>query len=185
MLSTIKTFIPFAIVITALCGLLYIVEQQNLRQGANDPQIQIVEDSTSVLQNGADVAAVVPSQKINIGESLSPFVLVYNTNFQLVAGNAVLGLDKHIPVLPTGVLQSTNEPSEYGDHRITWQPEPGVRLAIVVQKYNKGYVVVGRSLREVEYQEDKLLLLIGAGWIVTMLFTFVASLLFTEKQKKK
>lgn len=38
-----------------------------------------------------------------------------------------------------------------------------------------GFVVVGRSLREVEKREDGLLQILAASWVVMMLVTLVAT----------
>ncbi len=49
--------------------------------------------------------------------------------------------------------------SRVGEDRITWQPEPGIRSAVVVVHYTgatPGYVMAGRSLREVEWRIDRL-----------------------------
>ena len=48
----IKKWLPFAIATAGLCALIYLTEQQSLRMGANDPQIQMVEDAASSLNAG-------------------------------------------------------------------------------------------------------------------------------------
>lgn len=53
----IKTWLPMAVVITVLAGLVYLNIQQAYRLGADDPQIQMAEDGASAL-----AAAEAPSQ---------------------------------------------------------------------------------------------------------------------------
>jgi hypothetical protein len=68
-----------------------------------------------------------------------------------------------IPVLPGGVLAHARAT---GEHRLSWQPEPGIREAIVVVSARKGqlgYVVAGRSLRETERLKQQVLHLIALG----------------------
>lgn len=70
-----------------------------------------------------------------------------------IAGSGTL--DGKLPTLPPGVFDFTRQNGQDG---ITWQPQPDVRSAIVVVHYNglqSGFVLAGRSLREVEIREDK------------------------------
>jgi hypothetical protein len=57
-----KHWLLLAIVLTGLIGLVYVAVQQDLRQGANDPQIQMAEDALAKLANGQSVQNVVPSE---------------------------------------------------------------------------------------------------------------------------
>jgi hypothetical protein len=58
---------------------------------------------------------------------------------------------------PKGVLASATD----RQNRITWQPQSGVRIALVVQHFGgtnqNGYVLVGRSLKDAEVRETTLL----------------------------
>jgi hypothetical protein len=51
---------------------------------------------------------------------------------------------------------------------VTWQPRPGVRIASVTVPWHGGTVLAGRSLREVERQEDNALFLAAAAWLVML-----------------
>ena len=64
----------------------------------------------------------------------------------------------------------------HGQDRLTWQPESGVRSAVVVQPWRDGYVVVGSSLRLVEERESNALLIAGLAWAVTLGATAVAAM---------
>ena len=48
-----KNWFGYLAVITLLCGIIYIVAQQNFRMSANDPQYQMAEDAINALNNGA------------------------------------------------------------------------------------------------------------------------------------
>jgi hypothetical protein len=65
----VKVSFLIAIIVTGLVGLLYVTVQQDLRQGANDPQIQMAEDIAAKLAGGQQVQSVVPSEKVNIASS--------------------------------------------------------------------------------------------------------------------
>ena len=168
-----------AIVVTGLIGLLYAVVQQDIRQGANDPQIQMAEDAAAKLAGGQSVQDVVPSEKVDIATSLAPYLIVFDANGNPIASSAQL--DGQTPTIPSGVFDSVRK---NGEDRITWQPQSGVRSAIVVTQFTgstSGFVVAGRSLREVEKREDGLLQILEAGWIVMMLATFVVTALLFRK----
>ena len=167
------------IVVTGLIGLLYAAVQQNIRQGANDPQIQMAEDTAAKLENGQSVQNVVPSEKVDIATSLAPYLIIFDANGSPIASSAQL--DGQTPTIPSGVFDSVRQ---NGEDRITWQPQTGVRSAIVVTQFNgstSGFVVAGRSLREVEKREDGLLQILVAGWVVMMLVTFVATAILFRK----
>ncbi len=46
-LNILKAWLPIAVVTIGLCGLAYLTVQQSLRQGANDPQIQMADDTAA------------------------------------------------------------------------------------------------------------------------------------------
>jgi hypothetical protein len=175
------SWLPLALVITALSGVIYVAVQQDLRTGANDPQIQMAEDTAALLQNEGNVFSVVPDSKVNIESSLAPFVVVFDEGGALVASSALLHGEP--PTLPSGVLEYARK---NGENRISWQPEPGVRHALVIVRYGgakPGFVAVGRSLREVEAREAALMTNIILGWLVTMASSliFIVFLSFFRK----
>ncbi len=161
-----------AIVVTALCFLVYGTVQQDLRQSANDPQIQMAEDTAHALDNNADVSQF-SFPKIEMSKSLAPFVMMYDVAGKVIGGNGVLhGV---IPELPAGIFDSVKNA---GEDRITWQPESNVRIALVVVPYQNGFVAVGRSLREVELREQKTFIMATLVWLCTLLATFVFAFIF-------
>jgi hypothetical protein len=74
-------------------------------------------------------------------------------------------LDGHDPVPPRGVLDAARQDPP---NAVTWEPRAGVRIASVTVPWNSGTVLGGRSLREVERQEDKVLLIAAAAWLVML-----------------
>ncbi len=174
-----KHWLLVAIVLTGLIGLVYVAVQQDLRQGANDPQIQMAEDALAKLANGQSVQNVVPSEKVDIANSLAPYLIVFDANGNPIASSAQL--DGQTPTIPSGVFDYVRQ---NGEDRFTWQPQTGVRSAVVVTQYkgsNSGFVLAGRSLREVEKREDSIMQLLLAGWVVMILVTFVATAILFRK----
>jgi hypothetical protein len=163
--NILRSWLPAAVIITALCGLVYLAVQQALRISANDPQIQMAEDTAAALSAGQSAAALVPSAKVDIGQSLAPFIMVFDPSGAVSASSAQLHGQN--PALPAGVLDDVKQK---GEDRISWQPEPGVRIAAVIVPVanGSGYVLAGRSLREVEKRIDQLGTISGLAWLLTM-----------------
>ncbi|MGD0859585.1 MAG: hypothetical protein ABR912_09720, partial [Terracidiphilus sp.] len=63
---------------TGLALALYAIPQQVLRQGANDPQIQLADDLAARLEQGIAPAEAVPAGSVDIARSLSSFVIAYD-----------------------------------------------------------------------------------------------------------
>jgi hypothetical protein len=162
-----KVWLPVAIATAGLCGLAYLTVQQSLRIGANDPQIQIAEDAAGSLNGGAKLDSIVPANKVEITTSLAPFIIVFDDSGKVMASTATL--HGSVPVYPAGVLEYTRT---HGEDRITWQPENGVRLATVVVHYDKGFVMAGRSLREVEVRIGNIQTICGLALLAIWAATF-------------
>ena len=174
-----------AVIVTGFSGLIYTAVQQDIRQSADDPQIQMAEDTAAKLANGQQVQNVVPSEKVDIARSLAPYIIVFDTSGKPIASSAVL--DGQIPTIPPGVFDYVRQ---HGEDRITWQPQPGVRSAVVVTQFqgpNSGFVLAGRSLREVEIREDDILHIVEVGWLGMLLVSLLATVIifrFTEEIRR-
>ena len=171
--TILKYWLVMAVTIAGLVGLCYAAVQQDIRQSANDPQIQIAEDSAAKLADGQSVQNVVPSEKVDIAKSLAPYIIVFDTTGKPLASSALL--DGQTPTIPAGVIDYVKQ---NGEDRITWQPQFGVRSAVVVTQFKgstSGFILVGRSLREVEIREDNIFHLLLVGWIGMLFATFLAT----------
>src|SRR5436305_4209894 len=164
-----------AAIVTGLSGLLYTAVQQDLRQSANDPQIQMAEDTAAKLADGQQVQNVVPAVKVDIASSLAPYIIVFDATGKPIASS--VQLNGQTPTIPSGVFDYVRQ---NGEDRITWQPQSGVRSAIVVTRFkgpNPGFVLAGRSLREVEIRVDNIMQLILFGWIAILIVILLATAL--------
>jgi hypothetical protein len=169
--KTLAVWLPLAVTVTILFGVVYAVNQQMSRQSANDPQIRVAEDAVHNLENGAALESVVPKEKIDLEKSLATFIIVYNNAHEPVVGSALLG--GKIPTPPKGVFEYTDN---YTVNRITWQPRSDLRYAVVMYKYvapQSGYVLVGRSLREVEHRDSLLAMMLAGALGFTLLTSYV------------
>ncbi len=161
---------------TFVAGTAFFLSQQVLRMNANDPQVQLAEDTAARLTAGESAAKVLPERQISIDASLAPFVIVYDASGHPVASSGLL--DGAIPAYPRGVFDFVRD---HGEDRVTWQPRGGVRIASVVTKTANGYVVAGRNMREVEEREGTVLKLAALGWIVAnaaLIFLWLVTPLF-------
>ncbi len=142
--------------------------------GATDPQIEIAEDRASAIASGTSAETLADSlPAIDIAESIAPFVTIFDDTGKAIASSATLH-GKPLS-LPAGVLDFTRA---HGEERVTWQPEPDVRIAAVVVRSegkNPGFVLSGRSLREPEKRTALLTLQVGLAWLTTMIASLSAT----------
>jgi hypothetical protein len=163
-------FLPVAVLACLAAGLVYAAVQHVQRTDANDPQIEMAEDAAMALDAGAAPASMVGTSRIDLARSLAPFLAVYDGAGTVLATNGTL--DGRAPVPPPGLLESARAS---GRDVITWQPRPGMRIAIAVLPWPGGTVLAGRSLRLVEQRESDSLLLAVAALIVMLGGTAIAA----------
>jgi hypothetical protein len=175
--TALRYWIPLAVVTTGLVGLVYLAVQQDLRMGANDVPAQIAQDTAAAIAKGSEPWTVTGREDVEISTSLSAWSLVFDDAGKVVAGTPVLDGKQAAP--PAGVFTVTKSS---GEDRVTWQPRPGVRQAVVAVRIagGKGVVMSGHSLRETEAHVDQLTKIAGAAWVAILAAAFVASLLFVS-----
>lgn len=167
--SFVRLFLPLATASTMIIGIVYLSVQQNYRQSANDPQIQIAQDSAAALGNGKNISDFQTIQKIEISQSLAPFIIIFDDFGKVLASTALL--HGQTPIVPSGIFTYTKNS---GEDRLTWQPSSDTRIASVTTHFSgkqSGFVLVGRNLREVEKRENILTFQVLASWIGTILVT--------------
>lgn len=183
MFAIFKSWLPLGFTIICLCGSVYLVGQQSLRLSANDPQIQLSEDLAAKLALGATPQQFFSAEQVDISKSLSPFTLVYDEAGNILFSNA--SLEGKNPQLPQGVLDSAKQKTQ---NKVTWEPKTGVRIASVVTYFNgtnKGFVLTGRSLREVENRTDQLLKQVEVAAAVSLLGSLILFFMIRSKAFKK
>ncbi|MBI4049925.1 MAG: hypothetical protein HY398_00575 [Candidatus Doudnabacteria bacterium] len=154
-------------IVTIIFVTLYASIQKIYRASANDPQIELTENVANALLAGANPEAVVTNQVVPIDKSLSVFVSIFDESLNPVISNA--NLEGEPPILPRGVFDQARA---YDENRVTWEPRPGVRAAIVVRHFANdrvaGFVLAGRNLREIETREQALTLMVFIAWLVSL-----------------
>jgi hypothetical protein len=173
-----KKCIPWlttVVVLVIIFGTIYTVTQQAERTDANYPQIQIAEDAAMALDHG-DKPTTLVGDKTNLDASLAPFIIIYDQSGKVVTGSGYL--HNTIPVIPFGVLSAANGVPY---HSVTWQPQPGIRIAAISVKANNYYIVSGRSLTETEKNENMAFRPVALGGLACLI---VVALAFSISQKK-
>lgn len=157
-------WLQLAALATATSLLVYLAVQQVGRQTANDPQLQVARDAATALAAGQQASSFAAGPAIDIERSLAPWTTVVDEKGAIVSSSA--RLHGNLRTVPAGVLDHARRT---GEERVTWQPEPGVRMAtVVVHNRSGGFVVAGRSLEESEARTAAYGKLILAGWFATL-----------------
>jgi hypothetical protein len=177
-------YLALSIIITVVFVVIYATVQQTYRTAANDPQIQMARDISAKLQKGKSIENFF-TDTIDIAESLSSFTVFYNADGRAIRSSGFL--DDNMPKLPAGVF---NNAKVNGEHDVTWHPQEGVRMAMVLvhtKSLPVSYVACGRSLKETEVREGDLMKMLFMGWIVCVaLILFMAGLnIFSNRNKNK
>ena len=165
------------ILVTIFAAVVYGAIQHVFRMSANDPQIQLAQDTAQLISRGKDIKF--GDDKVDIAKSLAPYIVVFDSSLKPTLSSGVL--DGKMPVLPQGVFDYAGK---NGENRFTWQPKSGVRSAVVLVSFSgkkQGFVMAGRSLREVEKREDDLLIEVGTGWVAALVFATLPFLIRNRK----
>jgi hypothetical protein len=151
------------IVATILFGTIYVVAQQLNRLSANDAPLRLASQVASELREG-QTTTIDAQPHVDLSRSLAVFVVVEDAQGSATSGSGFL--KDGLVSLPTGVLANA---AKSGQDNVTWQPETGLRFATVTLKVGDQFVTAGQSLKPVEDRDGTLQLLVGFGWLISML----------------
>lgn len=199
----IKFWLPLAIASTIVLLTVYAAVQQDMRTGANDPQVELAQDGAAALENGIAPASLIGGARVDMHASLAPFVIVYDESGNVLASSGYL--NGQVPVLPKGVFDNAMNATD----RITWQPASTTRIAAIVKHFGgpsasprqavststtaastpsgahmSGFIAAGRNLREIESRENQLLLMVSAALVGLLVLTFIVVLYSWAVERK-
>ena len=184
LVHAVRVWIPIALAMTVLSGLVAVSVQQAFRTTADDPQIQLAEDAATALSRGtAGVGSFAAGSPVDIATSVAPWVAVYDDSGRPLASSGRYA--GALPILPDGVLAGARDGRE---RRVTWQPARGVRSAVVVTRVagpRPLFVVAGRSLREVEMRVEALRARTLIAWAIGVAGAFAAAWLVTGRVRRE
>jgi hypothetical protein len=152
------------LILTLMGGAAAATFQGLLRNGADQPQIQMADTYASEIASGAQPERVIPPGDVDLQQGLEPFAIFYNDQGVPVSANG--HLNQAIPTPPPGVFAYVRV---HGSDRISWQPQRDVRIAAILRRVNgpnPGFVLAGRSLRVVEEQVTLFFRMVFIGWFV-------------------
>ena len=154
-------------ILTILGGVAAITMQQMLRRGADQPQIEMADLYVSKMNAGEKLNDFLPLGRVDLRQSLEPFVIFYNDKGEPEGNSGYL--NQTAPVPPPGVFTYLRS---HGADKFTWQPTTDVRIAAVGRRVTgkyPGFLLVGRSLRLVEESESLLRRMVFLGWFILLL----------------
>lgn len=170
-------YLLICFLVTLFSGLVYGAVGQSLRLLADDPQVQITQDILSSLGQGADPKQLSATVS-DISTTMTPYVIIYDNNEKVLG--STIELDKKTPVPPKGVFEKAKK---YNENRFTWEPKKGLRQAAVMVKYKDGFVLSGKTLKEVENRTKIIFKLVGVAWVIGIAATSMAFLLTRSKNE--
>src|SRR5579871_538150 len=89
-----------AVIMVIIFGTIYAVVQQSQRMAGDYPQIQLAEDAAASLNAGQQPSRLTAG-RVNMHDSLAPFITVYSRSGQVVVGNGYL--NGHVSTAPFGI----------------------------------------------------------------------------------
>ena len=126
---------------------------------------KVARDINERLQQGKPIENFF-ADTIDIAQSLSTFIALYDATGQPIRSTGYLG--GKMPELPAGVFDFAKT---HAEHKVTWQPRKGLRIAMVIissNSSNVSFVAAGRSLQEVEVREHTLVTMVIFGWTMSV-----------------
>jgi hypothetical protein len=183
-LNILLIWLPFAILATILSGLVFGINHQNMRSIANDPQIQFTEDASNILKDGVNPQSIVNvTNPIDLSKSIGTFVIVFDEDMKVLASSGKL--NNETPAPPKGSFEFAKQ---NGQNRFTWAPQKNVRIAAVMTHFSgqqSGYILAGRSLREVENRSKNMLVITVGALAIALITTLGSVILYSIFTSKK
>ncbi|MDP9049871.1 MAG: hypothetical protein M3O31_03985 [Acidobacteriota bacterium] len=172
--------IVLGLILTLMGGSAAVTMQQMLRRGANHPQIEMGRRLAQAIAAGTKPEDLLPAGGIDLQTSLEPFAIFYSEKRVPIASTGFL--NNAVPVPPGGVFDYAGK---YQLDMITWQPQPGVRMASILRRVegsNPGFILTGRSLLLVEEQEYALRRGTFITWFILMVLLAIGALFLNRAQ---
>lgn len=163
-------FTALALVVTIIFGAIFGTGQQILRSQAEQEQVRGVRQVESVVQQGIPLNLIISSEEaVEMKDSLELFAMTFDANRQVLGTTAKLGEET-----PTPPENAFTEAKATGEHRFTWEPQEGVRIAAVLKPIgDQGFILAGRSLSETEKLVETLAWCTIIGWAACMLLVLL------------
>jgi hypothetical protein len=164
-----------AIIITLIFGSAYVTLQQIGRHLANAAPAAAA--AVQVQQMGSETLT---GPRLELTPDSGVVVMVFGEDNQ--PSSTTVTLHGELPILPAGVLETARTS---GSDFVTWQPEPGLRMAVVARQAAGSVVVAGQSLTPFEDIDRMSLFFLAAGWLgsVVVLAAAYTATEFTRRRQ--
>lgn len=163
-MQKISGWVAAAVIITIVFATTYLTLQHVGRQAANDAPAAAA--AAQLQQIGSDPEA---GPRLELTKDSGAFLIVYGADNHPIY--TTVTLHGAAPNLPIGVLDTTRAA---GSDAVTWQPEPGLRMAVVTRQIAGKVVVAGQSLAPFENTDKWTQLILAAGWLASMIVLVAA-----------
>lgn len=147
-----------AVIVIVVFGTVYLTLQHIGREAVNDAP------AAAAAAQIQKIDSYPAGPRLELTKDSGTFVIVYGEDNTPVF--TTVTLHGEAPNLPAGVLDTTRTA---GMDAVTWQPEPGLRMAVVTRQAAGKVVVAGQSLTPFENTDRWTQLVLTAGWLASML----------------
>jgi hypothetical protein len=163
-------WIAGVLAITLAAGAVWLTYGLSLRNGGDRQPLQLAAHAAGQLTTGSPPDSVLPPV-INMASNPASFIIVYDPHHHVLASSG--RLNGRTPGLPPGVLAWA---ASHGQDRITWQPQPGLREAAIIEPYrgpHPGFVLAAQSLQTISAQQRSLTWSIACIWLAALTLSFL------------
>jgi len=165
----VAVYFPLAFGLTIAAVIAWAIAQSSTRTAGNIPQLQIASDAARRLDAGISPTVIAGGHTVDLATNFATHISVYDRRGRLLASTA--RLDSTVPVPPKGVLDAAQRQRS---NDVTWEPQPGLRIAAVVVSWRSGTVLVGRSLAPIVQREVDLAKVVAAVWLIVLVVVGMA-----------
>ena len=151
-----------------------IFNQQQLRRGADRQPERLTQQLSTQLANNNQPGGIfsAPASELTSAAWLhgsSTFAALYDASGNVIAANATF--HGALPQPPRGIFANLRQHSLY---KVTWQPQPGVRVALVGRALSNGdFVLAGQSLIPGESAHARFTHGMQSLWLVLLSFLLI------------
>jgi hypothetical protein len=164
----------FGAFVTVISLFVYLGIFQVYRNNANDPQLEISLDASKeipkLIAQGVSVESIIQGRTLEISESVSMFFVVFDKEGKTLASSGKL--KGNLPVARKSILEASKKT---GQNILTWEPQKDLRFAAVIRPFenDSGYILVARSLKNIENSIKDLMKISFVAWLVLLILSYV------------
>jgi hypothetical protein len=179
----IKHWILPTILITLVFVTITATAQSIIRSDSNEELYTQGVDYRTILQSGQKSNKLKDLEAVDPYESLSPIVILYDVNQNVVGSNIVKS--RQIPKIPSGVLDTARSNNV---NSLTWKPYSDLRLSTVAYKVSgnfNGFIVVAKNQEYTNARINVVNRYVGVAWLGALVILLFINTLKDDKEEEK